>query len=252
MRDREGGPAAGVYCGATGSFTLADALWKLQDDSERSDHIPLCQVHDGRTLVLPDVLVRVQANEQLVSKTSRLQHDARVAMVKEVEAAIDPDPFISSHDVLLRTYWPFARPRDFFASVWIYGSHLRRHEKGTSSSWMLKFAHSTSVETCYGMNIGEISSVGMKWCFETFTRNTCQSRGTTSFQSLDLRNWKSERPSSLCNNHITIPTRSHAVSSPHSLLLAAGDPSPQHCRRQERQRAGTYHRITTFILKAAY
>jgi hypothetical protein len=54
----------------------------------------LCKVHDRRALVLDDLLVRVQADEQRGAQAACLQHDAGVAMVEEVEAAVDPEALL--------------------------------------------------------------------------------------------------------------------------------------------------------------
>jgi hypothetical protein len=64
------------------------------------------------------------AYEQRRAQAAGLQHDAGVAMVEEVEAAVDPEALFVYGDVGLRVYWPVSRLGDGAADFWVdVGSH---------------------------------------------------------------------------------------------------------------------------------
>jgi hypothetical protein len=53
-----------------------------------------------------------------------LQHDAGVAVVEEVEAAVDPEALLVDGDVCLRVYGPVAGLGDGAADFWVdFGRH---------------------------------------------------------------------------------------------------------------------------------
>jgi len=57
--------------------------------------------------VFEDILIRMKASDQLVSKLARLQNCSSMTVVEEVEAAINPHAVIGDGNVLLRGNGPF-------------------------------------------------------------------------------------------------------------------------------------------------
>jgi hypothetical protein len=55
----------------------------------------------------------VHADDELVAEAAGLQRGAGVAVVREVEAAVDPDAAIGDGHVLLRVHGPVAGGGDF-------------------------------------------------------------------------------------------------------------------------------------------
>lgn len=64
---------------------------------------PLLKVHNSRTLVLQDGLVRVHADIEFVAQLAGLEHGAGMAVVKEVPTSVDPDTAIQ--DLWGRVPW---------------------------------------------------------------------------------------------------------------------------------------------------